>query len=564
MPQMTHHELTIFFTAVGVLLLFARLFGEAAKRFNQPAVLGEILAGIVLGPTVLGAIAPAFQHHLFPIEGNFPIALQGLTALAITLFLLVAGLEVDLSAVLRQGKTSIVISLFGMIVPFAFGFGAAYGFPNALGAEPDSDRLIFALFVGTALCITALPVIAKILLDLNIFRSDFGMVLVSVAVIGDLLGWMLFAIILSMIGEVGDRPFSVHTTIGLTIVFTILVLTVGRFIIDRTLPAVQAYTTWPGGVLGFAITGAILCAAFTEWIGIHSIFGAFLFGVALGDSVHLREKTRHTLENFISFIFAPIFFASIGLHVDFIANFDLMLVVIVLVIATLGKLIGCGLASRWVGYSWRESLAVGFGMNARGAMEIILALLALEVGLISPRMFVAMVIMALVTAIFAGTLMQRFLNREKPFHFYDFMSPAGFIANLQAADRKKAIEELAPLATKSTHLGAAGIAAAVWEREQLISTGLGNGIAIPHARIEGLKTPIIVCGLSGVGVDFDAPDGEPANLIFLILTPKENTQIQLEILSSIGKTFQNHELFKQVQHSTNYVEFLAQIKSNVK
>lgn len=558
---MGHQELVVFFLAIAVLLLAARVLGEVARGFNQPAVVGEILAGIVLGPTVLGALAPQLQGWLFPQTGAFPIALQAITSLAITLFLLVAGLEVDLSAVLRQGRSTVIISIFGMVVPFAIGFGCARYFPLAFGAEPDSPPLIFALFVGTALSISALPVIVKTLLDLNIYKSDFGMLVVSVAVIDDLTGWMLFAMILGMMGSHAEGVLSVQGTIVAIIAFTVILLTIGRRIINRILPLVQAYTSWPGGILSFAVIGTLFCAAFTEWIGVHAIFGAFLFGVALGDSRHLREKTRHTLENFIAFIFAPLFFASVGLKVDFARNFDPFLVLAVIAIACLGKILGCGLAGRLARFSWRESWAIGFGMNARGAMEIILALLALNAGLISERMFVALVIMALFTSMIAGGLMQKILQRKKAVRFFNHLPTSAFVPKLTASDRRETIAELAAAACRGAGLEARNVFEAAWEREQIISTGIGHGVAIPHARLDALPAPIIAIGISQRGIDFDSPDGEPAHLVFLILTPTENNEIQLEILSDIGRTFRDPEMREAAILSETYAEFVAGLKS---
>lgn len=564
---MTHHELTIFFLAIAVLLMFAQILGEIAKAFNQPSVLGEIMAGVLLGPTVLGYLAPDVQQWLFPETGNFPVALEAITSLAIVMFLLVAGLEVDLSAVLRQGRSSIIISFFGMVVPFGVGFVCAWFAPLLFGFEQNNNHntvFIFSLFLGTALAISALPVIAKTLLDLNIYRTDFGMVVISVAVVDDLTGWMLFAIILGMLDAGGAyRPMGVEATIALTIFFTFFVLSVGRLAIDRVLPHIQAYTTWPGGVLSFAMVGAMLCAAFTEWIGVHAIFGAFLFGVALGDSRHLRARTRHTLENFISFIFAPLFFASIGLRVDFIANFDLMLVLAVIFIASVGKLLGCGLASRIAGFNWRESWAIGVGMNARGGMGIILALLAQQAGLIGDRMFVALVVMSVFTAMIAGGLMQKLLQQPKVKRFFDFIPSGGFIPSLQAHTREEAIRELAAVAAKGapTDVTADAVADAVWKREQVFSTGIGHGLAVPHARIDGLKAPVVAMGLARKGIDFDSPDGEPARIIFLILTPKENSQSQLEILGEIGRAFSDKDLRDNVARCPSYVEFIAAMKS---
>jgi Kef-type K+ transport system membrane component KefB/mannitol/fructose-specific phosphotransferase system IIA component len=558
---MTHHELTMFFLALGVLLFFARLFGELAKNLGQPAVLGEIIAGIVLGPTLLGTLFPELHAAIFPKTDGFQHAFKGLTALAITLFLLIAGMEVDLSAMVRQGRSSAVISVFGMVIPFAVGFVCAWFLPSLFGAAEDSYRVPFALFLGTVLAISALPVIAKTLMDLNIYRTDFGMVVISVAVVDDLAGWMLFAIILGMLDTHSGAGVGIVGTIALTLGFAAFILTIGRLIIDRVLPIVQAYTSWPGGVLGFAVVGAFLCGAFTEWIGIHSIFGAFLFGIALGDSQHLRERTRFILDHFISFIFAPLFFASIGLMVNFAANFDLMLVVAILVIACIGKLVGVGLAGRWVGFSWRESAAIGVGMNARGAMGIILAVPALEANLINERMFVAIVIMALVTSMGAGTIMQKLLRHKKAPRFLSFLSSRAFSASLKARDSESAIAELAQIIAPVAGLPPETIRELVWQREQLVPTGIGNGIAIPHGRPEGLTAPVIALGFSRDGIDFDSPDGAPAHLIFMILTPRENFQAQLDIVADIAKTFKVEGITEKALSTQGYIEFLAMIKS---
>jgi len=558
---MSHHELTMFFLALGVLLLCARVLGEIAKNLGQPAVLGEILAGILLGPTVLGYLVPDLFTSLFPQTEGFQAALKGVTALAITLFLLIAGMEVDLSAMVRQGKSSAVISFFGMVIPFGVGFGCAWLLPSVFGATDDSSRFLFAMFLGTVLAISALPVIAKTLMDLNIYRSDFGMVVISVAVVDDIAGWMLFAIILGMMDSETSTGVGILGTILLTLGFAFFILTIGRLIIDRILPIIHAYTSWPGGVLGFAVVGALLCGAFTEWIGIHSIFGAFLFGIALGDSQHLRERTRFILDHFISFIFAPLFFASIGLMVNFATNFDLMLVLAILVIACIGKLLGVGFASRWVGFSWRESAAIGVGMNARGAMGIILAVPALQAGLISERVFVAIVVMALVTSMGAGTIMQKLLRHKKAPRFLHFLSSKAFVPNLKARDSEAAIRELANAVAPVAGLPPDTIHDLVWQREQLVATGIGNGIAIPHGRPENLTTPVIAMGISREGIDFDSPDGASAQLIFLILTPRENFQAQLDIVADIAKTFKVEGMTEKALATQSYIEFLGFIKS---
>lgn len=562
MESLSQHDITMMLLALGTLLLGARVLGEAARSFGLPSVLGEIMAGILLGPTVFGNLAPGLQQALFPQHGGVALAMDGLMTLAITLFLLVAGLEVNLSMVWRQGRTALHVSLAGIIGPFALGFAAAWFGPQLMGGEPGADPLIFALFMGTALSISALPVIAKTLMDLNLYRSELGMLVIAAAVFNDLVGWIVFAIILGMLESGPERALTIGQTVMLTVGFAAAMLTIGRALIHRALPWVHAHSSWPGGILGFALALTLFSAAFTEWIGIHAIFGAFLAGVALGDSRHLRERTRATIEQFVSFIFAPLFFASIGLKVDFIAQFDLMLVLTVLVIATLGKVVGCGLAARVSGVAVRESWAIGFGLNARGAMEIILGLLAFKYGVIGERLFVALVIMALGTSLLSGPVLQRVLRLKKPRRFIDHLTARTFVRGITARTRLEVIAELAHKAEKSAGIAAAEIIDAVMLREQLMPTGIGNGLAVPHARMRDLIAPVVAVGLSQSGIDFDAPDGAPANLVFLILTPAHDDGIQLELLADLSATWRDATLRQQALMVTSYTEFLALVKSD--
>ena len=545
----------------GALLFVARVLGELAERLHQPAVLGELLAGILLGPTVLGNLAPGFAGFLFPEHGPNAVALEAIATLAIVFFLLVAGIEVDLSTVWRQGNIGLKVGIVGMVIPFALGLLAAWVAPRALGREPDADALVFALFLATALSITALPVIAKTLMDLGLYRSDMGMVVVSAAIFNDLVGWIAFAIIMGMMGTVSAHSHSIPLTITLTLGFVAVMLTLRRWAIHRVLPALQAYTRWPGGVLSFALILALFGATFTEWIGIHAIFGSFIVGVALGDSSHLRERTRVIIDQFVSFVFAPVFFASIGLRVNFVAHFDPVLVLTILVVACLCKLAGGFLGARWGGMAKRDAWAVGFAMNARGAMEIILGLLALEAGIIRERLFVAIVIMAIVTSMLSGPMMNLILKPTKGCRLLDVLASRLFLRNMRATSRREAISELTGAVSEVVGLDAGALERAVWAREEALPTGIGNGVAIPHARIPELDEPVVAAGFSESGVDFDAPDGKLANLIFLILTPEKDPASQLEIGADIARCFQNASMRDGALRTSNYTEFLALLKS---
>jgi Kef-type K+ transport system membrane component KefB len=411
--KLGHADVVHLLIQLSVMLIMARLFAEVLRKLNQPGVIGEILAGILLGPTVLGMIKPDWFEALYPVGAVSGVILSGFVQVAVIMLLFIAGLEVDLHIVWQQGRQAITTSLFGLIIPFSVGFVFPYFFPQFFGIADLNGRLIFALFMGTAMAITALPVIVRILMDINLFKSRMGLLVVASAMVDDLVGWLIFSVILGLIGKSGSMPLI--NTIILTIGFAVFMLTIGRGMLNRVLPWVNKKLAWPGGVLSLSLALCFLAAAFTEWIGIHAIFGAFIMGVALGDSEHFSERAKEIVHQFINNIFAPLFFVSIGLRVNFILNFDLGLTLIILAIAFVGKIVGSGLGTRLGGFSWKESLAAGFGMNARGAMEIILGIIALENGLINEKVFVSLVIMALVTSMTSGPLMKWSLSRKWKF-----------------------------------------------------------------------------------------------------------------------------------------------------
>ena len=562
MEKLNADEILRMFLALGVVLGAARVAGEVARRIGQPAVLGEIVAGVLLGPTLLGRFAPEWHTFLFPAKGPIALGYHALTTVAVALFLFVAGLEIDLKTIGRQSRAASMVGSLGLAVPFLTGYATAYFLPELVHVDTGLDRKVFALFFATALSVSALPVIAKTLMDLHLYRSDFGMVVMAAAIGDDLVGWIVFGVLLSQFQHADLHGVGAGTTVLLTLGFALGVLTIGRRALHSLLPCLQAHMSWPAGVLGFAMTLTLLAGAFTEYIGIHAIFGAFLVGVALGDSSHLRERERDTIEEFVGSAFAPLFFGSIGLHIDFIQHFDPLLCVVILGIACFGKVLGCGVGARWGGMTWREAWAIGFAMNARGAMEIVLGLLALQYGIVNETMFVALVVMALTTSVFAGPVVQRLLGRKGPRRAADYFMRGSFLPRLAGSDRRAVIEELAHSMAPALRIAEEEIVRAVWEREQRGPTGIGKGIAIPHARIAGLPAPRIAVGISQGGVDFQAHDKEAARLVFLILTPQDDGGAQLELLASIGRSFQVDEIRERAMRARSSTELLALLRTD--
>lgn len=412
MNNLDHLEIVNLLVQLGIMILAARLFGELARKFHQPMVVGEILAGVILGPSILGMINPDVYKLLFPMEGNSSIVLEGIISVSVVLLLFIAGMEVELDVVWQQGKKALYTSMFALLVPLATGFVVSFYFPSLFSIDSNTDVLVFALFIGTTLSITALPVIARVLMDLNIFKTKMGMVIIASAMIIDILGWIIFTIILSMMGE-DSGALTVGQTIIATLVFTLVMLTIGKSLINRTLPWINRSFAWPGGLLSVAMVLCFFAAAFTEFIGIHAIFGAFIIGVALGDSEHMSERAKEIVHQFINNIFGPLFFVSIGLYVNFVTNFNLVIVLVLIVLALTSKLVGAYIGARLGGLKKYQSLAVGFGMNTHGTLEVILGIIALDNGLITDEIFVGIVIMVIVSILISAPLMKYSLKLAK-------------------------------------------------------------------------------------------------------------------------------------------------------
>lgn len=534
--KLSAEQLTTFLISISFMLFFAKLFGELCGKLKQPSIIGEILAGIILGPTVFGMLAPELSAKIFPQTPQITVAMDGITSLAVIMLLLVSGLEVDLSVVVRQSKTALFTSFMGMVFPFLVGFSLAYTFPDYFGINEENKKLVFALFMGTAMSISALPVIARTLMDLNIFRTEIGLVIIASAMFDDLTGWIVFSVILGMLGQ-GGHGFSFLEKLLFVFLFVGFMLLIARKIINKIFPYIQKTFSYPGGVLNFIFILGFLCAAFTEYIGIHAIFGAFIVGVTVGDTAHLREKTREIVHQFVTNIFAPLFFVSIGLRVNFITNFDPMLVLIVIALAFIGKVVGCGLGAYWGGMDKSNALAIGFGMNSRGAMEIILGLLALQFGLIQERVFVALVIMALFTSVASAPFMNSILKKRKKPTLRDLIDKDTIIFS-KSEDRISVIKELVHIIAEKYRLNEQDIFNEVWKREEKLPSGIENYLAIPHAKAKVSK-PVVGISVCKEGVNFESGDNTPSKFIFLLLSPEGQHETQLQILAEIAERFAN-------------------------
>jgi Kef-type K+ transport system membrane component KefB/nucleotide-binding universal stress UspA family protein len=397
------HAVFLLLVQLALLLLAARAGAELARRVGLPAVVGELAAGIVLGPSVIGHYAPEAFRLVFPAESAQFHLLETVGTLGMVLLLLLTGLETDLRLLRNLGRAALVASAMGMLVPFAFGFGLGMFMPDEYLAQPD-QRVLFSAFLATAMAISAMPVIAKILMDLDLTRRNIGLVILSAGVVDDTAGWLILSVIAGAAKAGGAVELGgVAITIALMFAFLAVVAFVLYPALKLVFRVVARFKTDDSDLVLIVVV-TLLCAAVTEWIGVHAVFGAFICGTALRQVTHLREEAVHRLESFVFAILAPVFFGIVGLKVDLWMlgqSGGGTMLGIVLGVACGGKLIGCTIGGLWGGMQFGEALAIAVAMNARGAMELVVATIGLSLGILNPQMFSIIVVVAIVTSFMA-------------------------------------------------------------------------------------------------------------------------------------------------------------------
>ena len=416
---MSSQDFVIYALQVALMLVTAVIGGQIMRRLRQPPVLGEMIGGIFLGPTILGFLAPGVYEWLFASPANVGVLRDATIKLGMLFFLFIAGLEIDLADLRRLGKRAILIGLVGTVVPILVGVGLVYAIPDSFwGPVINGHKLSFALFIGMNLANSANPVIARILMDLNLLKGELGTMIMTATIVDDLVNWTLFAIILADIAPSAGGAViptgGISTTILVVLLFFVLILGIGRKVGPPALAWARRKLPWPHGFI--ALTAVVILAAGTlsEALGIHAFLGAFLAGVALGEKTEECNEAHEVIEFFALSFFAPIYFVSIGMTVNFITHFDLGLAALVLGVAMVSKLGAVLLGARLAGMPLnRDTWAIAFGLNARGATGIILAGVGLANGLIDARIFVAIVLMALITSLISGPAMSALLSHHQ-------------------------------------------------------------------------------------------------------------------------------------------------------
>lgn len=405
------HELLVFLLQVGLLLALALALGRLATRFGMPAVVGELCAGVILGPSLLDQIAPGLTGWLLPKQAAQFHLLDAFGQIGVLLLVGITGIQLDFALVRRRGLTAARISLSGLIVPLAFGIGCGFLLPASLLAD-SADRGVFALFLGVAMCVSAIPVIAKTLMDMRLLHRDVGQLTLTAGMVDDAVGWLLLSIVSAM-ATVGVSTGKVGRSLLYLAGVILFAWLIGRPLVKLVL-RLTARSQEPGITVSAIVVMMLLSGAGTHALGLEAIFGAFVCGVLIGTSGELDGARLAPLRTLVLAFLAPVFFATAGLRMDLTAlgrPSVLGAALLVLLIAILGKFIGAYVGARLSRLNRWEALALGAGMNARGVIEVVVAMVGLRLGVLSTETYTIVILVAIVTSLMAPPILRYAMQR---------------------------------------------------------------------------------------------------------------------------------------------------------
>ena len=390
-----------------LLLVVGRVLGEGMQRIGQPALMGTLLAGIVLGPSLFGWVWPEAQHFIFPKDETQRGMIDGLSQVGILMLLLLTGMETDLRLVRKSGGAAIAVALCGITFPFACGFALGEFGPSSLFGAPGSGRLATSLFLGTALSISSIKIVAMVVREMNFMRRNLGQLIVTTAIMEDTVGWVIIAIIFGITGvnpEGGSgRNFDIlhlASTVGGVALFLVFCFTIGRWLVFWAIRWANDNFRSDFPVITMILVIMSCLALITQLLGVRTVLGAFMAGVLIGESPILTRHIQGQLRGMITAFFMPIFFGMSGLSADLTILKDgkiALLTAGLVVIASVGKFSGAFAGAMLGRLKWREGVALGCAMNARGSTEVIVASIGLSMGALTQNLYTMIVTMAVIT-----------------------------------------------------------------------------------------------------------------------------------------------------------------------
>lgn len=400
------HALLGFLCAVGLLLFIAVLLGWLAGQFGLPAVSGELFAGVLVGPSVLGHLAPGVYRWLLPTQGEQAHLIDAVGVIGVLMLVGITGADLDRGLVRRRGGAALRVAAAGLVLPLGLGIGAGLLAPRAL-VPTGTDRTLFALFAGVAMAVSALPVIAKTLSDMRLLHRDFAQLTIAAGVVDDITGWLLLSLV-SAAGAAGLNWRVAQREVLWLVVLILVAATAGRVVTRRAL-AIAGRSREAGPAVAAATLVVIGCATATQSVGLEASFGAFVGGLLLGTAAPADLRRIAPLRTAVDAVFAPLFFATAGLRLDLTLlgrPVVLLCAVVALAVAVLGKFSGAFLGGRASRLSGWESLALGAGMNARGVIQLIVASVGLRLGILNTTAYTILVLVAVATSLMAPPILR--------------------------------------------------------------------------------------------------------------------------------------------------------------
>ncbi len=546
MEYLTEHNILIFLVQFGLILALSKLIGSLFLKINQPTITGDLIIGLVLGPTILGRLFPVVFNTVFPVNTVQLTMLDTIAWTGILFLMLQAGMEINFESVWKQKSQALVISLSDIFLPMIIAFFPVFFLPERY-LLPGTDRILFSLFIASIMTISALPVAIRVLQDLKILKTDLGVLIVSALTINDIIGWLFFTVILGIYSKGQTDLLFILKIFILTVIFTVISLSYGKKVSNKIIETIHKKKSNPSSaVITYICLLGIILGTLTLKIGIHSLFGFFIAGLVVGQSSLLKEKDRQFFNDFVHSIFVPIFFVNIGLKLDFIAHFDFLIVALISLLGIAGRFIGAFAGSLAMKKNIQDSTAIGLAHTPGGEMHIVVGILAYESGLISQSVFIAIIMGAIISSIVFGPLLSIVYSLTKKHNIKQLFKTNHIFINLEFNTKDECLDYLCKKAASLTNIDHEYLLSEVKNRESILSSAMGQNLSIPHARLKDINDAFVFFGQSKKGVEWDSPDGTPIHNIFLVLTPTKDTSLQLKILAAIAKIFQNKETCKQL------------------
>ncbi len=523
-------EANIFYLLLQLSIIFilTNFVNSFLKKINQPTITGDLLVGIILGPTILGSFFPKIYNFIFPQNLVQVAMLDTLGWFGLFLVLLSTGIEVDFSSIWKQRKNALVISILDIIIPIVFSMAFIYFLPSRY-FEFSDNKFITSFFISVIMTISALPIAIRALREVGIMKSDLGFLIISALTINDIIGWIVFTLLLSLFSmKFFDWEIAIKIILY-TGIFTFLALNIGKKIVNWLfLKVINQDSDGVQGVLAVLISTGVVFGLITLEIGIHTLFGFFIAGIVAGDSPIFTKSARNTVHNFVYSIFASLFFVNIGLKINFFESFNLFLALFITFVGVAGRYLGA-----WIGSTLSKNIKyrniISIAHTPGGEMHIVVSLIALSFGLLNKELFVAIVFAAILSSIINGPWLAIASKRFNYLESFEVLVYPGI--KLEAQYKEQAISKLLDLL--KLEYREANILENVLDREDIVCSGLQNSIAIPKGNVEDeTKTKIIYARLENP-INWNSLDGKLTKNIFLILTSREEQENQIKVVKKI-------------------------------